>query len=82
MNQSRKHVETDKFYTRFGNSKPDALFEVFGSYCGKNGLEVRQMMIDYINKNWSNVEADLHNALTIKGKSLTWWSVSVSVPTQ
>ena len=51
MRQSGKHVETDKFYNRIGNEKPDALFEVFGNYCSKNRMEVREMMIDYAYKN-------------------------------
>ena len=29
MRQCGKYVETDKFYTRFGNEKPDTIFEVF-----------------------------------------------------
>ena len=57
MHQSGKYVKTDKFYTRFGNTKPDAVFEVFGKYCGKSGPEVREMMVDYMYKHQKTIEA-------------------------
>ena len=73
--QSGKHVEMDKFYTRFGNEKPDAIFEVFGNYCGKNGTEVRVMMIDYAYKNRKTIEAEFRNALSAKSKDIGWWII-------
>ena len=73
MRQSGKHVETDKFYNRVGTEKPDALFEVFGNYCGKNGTEVREMMIDYAYRNRRSLEAEFRNALSVKAKDFGWW---------
>ena len=75
MRQSGKHVETDKFYNRSGKEKPEALFEVFGNYCGKNGTEVREMMIDYANQNRRTLEAEFRNALSAKSKDFSWWVV-------
>ena len=75
MRQSGKYVETDKFYTRFGNEKPDAIFEVFSNYCGKNGMEVREMMIDYAYKNRKTIEAEFRNALSAKSKNIGWWII-------
>ena len=75
MHQSGKYVETDKFYTRFGNTKPDAVFDVFGNYCGKSGVEVHEMMVDYVYKNRKTVEVEFRNALSAKSKDLGWWAV-------
>ena len=75
MRQSGKEVETDKFYTRKGTPKPDAIFEVFGQYCGKTGSEVRELMVDYIYKNKRTVQAEFRNALEAKKKDLPWWTV-------
>ena len=75
MRQSGKYVEMDKFYTRFGNEKPDAIFEVFGNYCGKNGREVQEMMIDYAYKNRKTIEAEFQNALSAKSKDIGWWVI-------
>ena len=75
MRQSGKDVETDRFYTRKGTVKPNAIFDVFGEYCGKSGSEVREMMVDYVRVNRRTVQAELRNALDAQKKDLPWWSV-------
>ena len=75
MRQSGKEVETDKFYTRKGTPKPNAIFEVFGQYCGKSGSEVHEMMVDYVHLNRKTVQAEFRNALEAKKKDLPWWTV-------
>ena len=75
MRQSGKEVETDKFYTRKGTAKPNAIFEIFGQYCGKSGSEVREMMVDYVHLNKRTVQAEFRNALEAKKKDLPWWIV-------
>ena len=68
MRQSGKEVDTDKFYTCKGNPKPNAIFEVFGQYCG-------EMMVDYVHHNRKTVQAEFQNALEAKRKDLPWWTV-------
>ena len=75
MRQSGKDIDTDKFYTHAGTPKPNAIFDVFGKYCGKTGREVREMMVDYVNSNKRSVQSDFRNALEAKKKDLPWWIV-------
>ena len=71
-------IDSRKFLTRRGAAIASGIFELFGQFSGKSGIEVREDLMVWISENKSDVQTCVKIVLDHKGYNLSYWMTKMS----